>query len=225
MNHLRRDLPPVPDYMKRLPIDDRGYPVPWFVAWLHGDGTTARVGDGTPDFRIVRNINDRPAEVVAHEGQQCWICGRRLGAFKSFVAGPMCAVNVTSGEPPSHLSCATFAAKACPFLARPKAKRREANMPEDGVWKEGGLERNPGVAMVWTTRGYAMHIQDGSAYFDMGVPDHVEFWAEGAPAAREAIVESIESGLPSLIPMLLDTGHSQKEIDAMIEATMKLVPA
>jgi hypothetical protein len=214
MTNLRRDLPPLPDYMNRLPLDERGYPVPWFVAWI----------EGKPDFRIVRNINDIPAEVVAHRGQQCWICGRRLGAYRSFVVGPMCAVNLTSGEPPSHLSCATFAAKACPFLARPKAKRREANMPEDGVWKGGGLERNPGVAMVWTTKSYEMHIQEGSAYFLMGPPDHVEFWAESAPAPRQKVVDSIESGLPLLIPMLLDTGHTQKEIDKMVEKTMKLVP-
>lgn len=211
--------------MRRLPIDDRGYPVPWFVAWMHDDNTTARVGEGTPDFRIVRNIKDVPAEVVAHRGSQCWICGRRLGAYKSFVAGPMCAVNVTSGEPPCHLSCATFAAKACPFLARPKAKRRQANMPEDGVWKEGGLERNPGVAMVWTTKSYEMHIQDGSAYFEMGEPDHVEFWAEGERAPRDRIIESINSGLPTLVPMLLETGHKQSEIEEMVKRTMKLVEA
>jgi hypothetical protein len=215
VTELRRDLPPLPDYMNRLPIDERGYPVPWFVAWI----------EGKPDFRVVRNINDVPAEVVAHKAQTCWLCGRRLGAYKSFVAGPMCAVNLTSGEPPSHLSCATFAVKACPFLARPKAKRREANMPDDGVWKEGGLERNPGVAMVWTTKSYEMHIQEGSAYFLMGPPEHVEFWAEGEQAPREKVVESIESGLPLLVPMLLDTGSTQGQIDKMVAATMELVPS
>lgn len=201
--------------MKRLPIDDRGYPVPWFVAFI----------EGKPDFRVVRNINNVPAEVVAHRTSQCWICGRRLGAYKAFLIGPMCAVNLTSGEPPCHLSCATFAAKACPFLGRPNAKRREANLPEDGVWKEGGLDRNPGVAMVWTTKSYEMHVQEGSAYFQMGQPDHVEFYHEGAPAPREKIIESIESGLPTLRPMLLDSGYREQEIDQMVEKTMKLVPA
>lgn len=215
MNQLRENLPPIPEYMRRLPVDDRGYPVPWFVAFI----------DGKPDFRVIRVINDQHADIVAHRYAQCWVCGRRMGAYKSFVAGPMCAVNVTSGEPPCHLSCATFAAKACPFLARPKAKRREANLPEDGVWKEGGLTRNPGVAMVWTTRHYEMHIQNGSVYFAMGEPEHVEFWAEGERASREAVEESIDSGLPTLTPMLLDTGHTQEEVDAMIEAARKLVPA
>lgn len=214
MTLLRRDLPPMPDYMLRLPVDDRGYPVPWFVAFI----------EGKPDFRVVRVIDDLPAEVVAHRNEQCWVCGRRLGAYKTFVAGPMCAVNVTSGEPPAHLSCATFAAKACPFLVRPKAKRREANLPEDGEWKEGGLERNPGVAMVWTTKSYEMHIQEGAAYFTMGPPEHVEFYREGEPATREQIVESIDSGLPTLIPMLEAAGIREKEIDNMVSKTMALVP-
>jgi hypothetical protein len=215
VTELRKDLPELPAYMKHLPLDERGYPVPWFVASI----------DGKPDFRVVRNINDIPAEAVAHRAGTCWICGHTLGAFKSFVAGPMCAVNLTSGEPPCHLSCATFAARACPFLAKPKAKRREANLPDDGIWKEGGLTRNPGVAMVWTTKRYEMNVQEGSAYFVFGAPEHVEFWAEGERASREQVEASIDSGLPMLIPMLEDTGISERKIDKMVKAAMDLVPA
>lgn len=33
----------LPARMRDLPIDDRGYPVPWFVAWV----------DGKPEFRAM----------------------------------------------------------------------------------------------------------------------------------------------------------------------------
>jgi len=32
VSRLRPNLPPLPDRMKALPIDRRGFPVPWFVA-------------------------------------------------------------------------------------------------------------------------------------------------------------------------------------------------
>ena len=44
MTALCKDLPPLPRRFLGLPIDDRGYPVPWFVHWV----------DGKPDFRLVR---------------------------------------------------------------------------------------------------------------------------------------------------------------------------
>jgi hypothetical protein len=36
-------LPPPPSRMKVLKLDERGFPVPWFVHWE----------DGKPDFRII----------------------------------------------------------------------------------------------------------------------------------------------------------------------------
>jgi hypothetical protein len=30
---LRADLPALPERMKRLSVDHRGFPVPWFVQW------------------------------------------------------------------------------------------------------------------------------------------------------------------------------------------------
>jgi hypothetical protein len=38
---LRPELTELPLRMRGLPLDERGYPVPWFVAWI----------DGKPEFR------------------------------------------------------------------------------------------------------------------------------------------------------------------------------
>jgi len=40
MTALRESLPSLPLAMRGLPRDHRGYPVPWFVAWVDGKPTS-----------------------------------------------------------------------------------------------------------------------------------------------------------------------------------------
>lgn len=186
-NKLRADLPPLPERMRGLPVDERGYPVPFFVAYI----------DGKPDFRVMDSAKYRDAIRF----RKCWLCGGPLGRFATFVAGPMCGVNRTSSEPPSHLECARYAACACPFLTRPKATRRDAGMPiEKKIVGGVSIDRNPGVALLWTSRSFFMFGDGrGGRLFNMGDPASVEWYAEGRPATREEVVTSIESGLPILV--------------------------
>jgi hypothetical protein len=84
----------------------------------------------------------------------------------------------------------------------PKAKRREAGLPEEITKGEANLTRNPGVAMVWVTRSYKL-IKAGSAsasgyLLEVGEPDDVLFFAEGRKATREEIMHSIDTGVPAL---------------------------
>ena len=90
-------LEPIIERMKDLPIDSRGYPVPWFVAWV----------DGIPEFRA----SDGEKFYLAIKKDLCWVCGNKLGAFKTFVSGPMCGINRNTAEPPCHLDCAEWSAK------------------------------------------------------------------------------------------------------------------
>src|SRR6266702_1368914 len=111
MQHgLRPNLPPVPRNMRELPIDQRGYPVPYFVQWING----------VPDFRISNRGVVDPCVVCKLR----WICGKPLGSrLLAFTIGAMCAINRISAEPPQHPECSEFAARACPFLSVPKMKR------------------------------------------------------------------------------------------------------
>ena len=43
MTEIRPGLPPLTGHLTRLPIDERGFPVPYFVA----------IVDGKPDHRII----------------------------------------------------------------------------------------------------------------------------------------------------------------------------
>ena len=186
MNTLREGLPPLPPKMRDLPVDERGYPVPFFVAWI----------DGKPDHRIA----DPEKMAVCIEQNRSWLCGRHLSAFKAFCIGPMCAITRTIGEPPSHKECATYAATACPFLTRPHAKRRNAGMPDNVCDAAGNpIKRNPGAVCVWVTKRHRPFQVGNGLLFDIGPPESLQWFAEGRPATRAEVDESIATGLPLLI--------------------------
>lgn len=176
---------PRPDRIARLPLDHRGYPVPWFVALV----------DGQPDHRIVDHAKFRPA-VKEH---RCWVCGDVLGRYLTFAIGPMCTITRTVSEPPSHKACLAYAVQACPFLARPHAHRREAGLPAGWVEAAGlPIDRNPGVVALWTTRSYQPFHAPGGVLFRVGEPTDVVWYAEGRQATRPEVQASIDSGLPVL---------------------------
>lgn len=220
---LRPGLPPLPAGVKRLPVDGRGYPVPWFVQWFLPDGTATDPGIGTPDFRIADGRKRRAA--VRH--RLCWICGESLGKNVAFVIGPMCAVNRIAGDPPSHVSCAQFSAIACPFLSRPTADRREARKPEGTSIPGIGIMRNPGVALVWITASYK-EVADGKGGFllQLGAPLGLLWYAEGRQATRAEILASIDSGLPILRGVAKDDGpEAEAALDVQVTRALELVPA
>lgn len=185
---LRPELPqPVPARLRHLPVDGRGYPVPFFVAWP----------DGKPDHRVA----DPEKIARAYNQRLCHLCGQRLGTYLAFVIGPMCGINRISAEPPDHRECAEWAVRACPFLSRPKMHRREAGLPEN-VRDPAGmmLTRNPGVTLLWVTKSYRLIREPGQGVlFAIGDPFDLVFYAEGRIATYTEINESITTGLPLLL--------------------------
>jgi hypothetical protein len=191
---LRDDIPAPPKFMRHLKIDQRGYPVPWFVDWFNG----------VPEFRAV----DRRKLVYCSKNRVCWTCGRKLFGEEVYVIGPMCAVNRISSEPPSHRECAEYAAVACPFLSKPQMVRREGNMPPGAgeIETPAGvmIARNPGVTLLWYTRSRRIldvRNRPGAGdgiLFQIGRPFKTEWYCRGREATRAEVMESIESGLPLL---------------------------
>lgn len=176
----------LPARMQQLPISSTGYPVPWFVAWI----------DGVPDFRCV----EAGKVALAVRKNLCWLCGGKLGRFKAFVIGPMCAVNRVSAEPPSHRDCAEYAVRACPFLTKPNMRRNEKDLPGD-AFEPGGemLRRNPGVTLIWIAQRFRQFTpQGGGRLFEIGDPISVKAYAGGRAATRAELERSMETGLPAL---------------------------
>jgi len=199
----------------KLPVDSRGYPVPRFVEWI----------DGVPDFRVM----DGRFLTKAIKQKLCWLCGDPLGRYMAFVIGPMCAINRTNAEPPSHLDCARFAVKACPFLTQPRRIRNAADLPSEGEEPAGfAIKRNPGVALIWVTESYRIyqaHAGREGMLFDLGEPTLLEWYAHGRKATREEVMHSINTGLPILREMAEQEGpDSITALEQQIERGLALVP-
>jgi hypothetical protein len=157
------------------------------------------------------------------------VCGGPLGRYEAFVLGPMCAVNRTSAEPPSHRDCAIWSARNCPFLSRPHARRRENNMPVEPEKHVPGimLKRNPGVALVWITehgRWRRRRVPNG-LLFEIGEPVETLWYAEGREATREEVDASIDSGLPALREIAEQEGEGALlELAACVERAKPFLP-
>lgn len=213
----------MPDRIRRLPVDHRGYPIPAFVAWV----------DGKPVFPVA----SEPFLVKAYKEDRCYVCGDKLGRYRASVIGPMCAVNRTIGEPPCHTDCARFAAINCPFLANPLAARvPEAKLlgkVPDGRHAPEALQRNPGAVCVWiaTKQPKAQRTPSGTIIFRLTDPHAVEWYAEGREATRAEVMTSIRTGLPHLLAQCdLERGEARQEaartaLGQMVMETMALLPA
>jgi hypothetical protein len=209
---------PLPARFKALPIDARGFPVPFFVAWL----------DGVPDFRVIKP--NGIAEAVNRH--RCWICGQPLGVHLAAVIGPMCLVNRISSEPPSHRDCAEYALKACPFLARPTMHRRAAGLPAERREAPGlHLEHNPGAMLLYMAKSYKPfrpHKGNDGVLFNLGEPTELAWYVEGRQATRAEIVASIDKGLPALRALAeteRDRDLAVRELDQAVGRAMALLPA
>lgn len=213
MHGLRPELEALPSRMQSLPVDQRGYVVPWFVDWI----------DGKPEFRAM----DTGKWVAAIKFKLCWVCGGRLGRYMTFVAGPMCGINRTSSEPPSHLECAEWSARNCPFLNNSEAVRRVGGDINSASPCVGGfaLTGNPGVAMLWTTKDYSVFDDGkGGKLIHMGEPESVRWYANGKPASREQVQASIDSGLPALAALARQQDGAMAFLEKCVANFQKYLP-
>lgn len=113
----------VPDFLNHLKLDHRGYPVPYFVAYV----------DGKPDFRLL----DAQKQSTCIDKQLCAICGKKLHD-KSFyfIGGPLTLHNRISTDTAMHRECGEFSLRSCPHLYFEKADRRPTDIPRNSFQQE-----------------------------------------------------------------------------------------
>lgn len=216
-------LPEMPARIKRLPKDERGYPVPAFVQWMFDGKPAVRGGGATPDFRIAKS----DFRARAFKQGLCWVCGDHLGVHRVYVIGPMCVINRTTSEPACHRDCAEWSVKACPFLVRPRMRRNEKDLDPEAHCDGVGLKRNPGCTCLYETP-LAHPFSDGKGGWLIRLEDpvRVDWWAEGRQATRAEIQASIDGGYPLLLGPAMDEG--QEAVDELTRLThdaLKLLPA
>jgi hypothetical protein len=212
MTKYREGLPPRPAKMMSLPIDPRGYPIPWFVGEV----------DGVRDFRLA----DSRKRKLAQDNRLCWLCGGKLGRYMAFTIGPMCVVNRNTSEPGSHIECARYAAMACPHLTRPEAKARTANLPTENVSRlPQALDGNPGACAIYVTTTSEPYIVPGTRdwLIHLGEPERVEWYCRARAATREEVLSALNARLPLLEAIAAEHGE-QKYLAANLQIAMRYLP-
>ena len=204
----------IPQRMSGLPLSDEGYPVPYFVPWVTGDD-----GHRRPEFRGM----DSEKFFYAIRNKRCWLCGQPLGKYMCFPIGPMCAVTRTTAEPPSHLECAVYGARACPFLTQPRMRRNERDLPEHRHVAGIAIKRNPGCIVLWSCTEYKLfRAPNGGYLFTVGEPTSVEVWAEGRLATLSELTESIRTGYPLLEAIATQDGDDA-ELQLRLARAMEIL--
>jgi hypothetical protein len=207
-------FPDAPDRVARLPVDRRGFPIPWFVAWF----------DGEPDFRVT----DGQKLGQAWASDLCWICGGGLGAYRAWVIGPICVVEGACPEPPAHLDCGQFAARCCPFLANPLMRRNDRRAPQ--LQKPGGImvAQNSEATALWVTRGRGaqpFRAAEG-VLFRLNPPERIEWYSNGRLALAHEVSAALDAGLPILRGSANDAGPAAvADLERRLQDIRRWTPA
>lgn len=225
----RRHIPrwdiPVPQRMQWLPRDVRGYLVPRFVSWLK-DGKLCEHGTegATPEFRAI----DTGFYAYALKNGRCWLCGGKLGANHVFTIGPMCSVNRITSEPGSHIDCAHYAVKVCPFMLEPRMRRNDKEPVEFSglVTDPAGLhhDRNPGVMLLWTAGpAQPFKTKGGGFLLKLEEPRSVEWWTKGRLATREEAKAALDAGV-EVLAKIAKADNAMGELERMAKTAEALLP-
>lgn len=106
----------IPPFLSHLRVDDRGYPVPFFVPWK----------DGIPQFLYM----DQKKQELSMERNLCHICGKKLNKDYAYViTGPVGLMNRVVSDPPMHRECAEFSLAVCPHMLYHRAERKTDEAP------------------------------------------------------------------------------------------------
>lgn len=200
----------MPERVRALPVDRRGFPVPKFVKWI----------DGQPDFRVVSS--EHMTRCITR--RVCWVCGDRLGRHVAFVCGPSSAITRRTVEPPSHLDCAEFALKACPFIMYPE--RGRGGFP-DGMEHAAAvinLDRNPGCWLLWVTDGYEASPFGDAVMFKMREPSRLEWRHRGGVPTRDQARAALAAPIVELYKKVANE-QQRRQLDGAIAAAVAAIDA
>ncbi|MGZ5963123.1 MAG: hypothetical protein ACXWKY_06055 [Caulobacteraceae bacterium] len=172
--------------MRNLPMDRRGFPIPWFVAVVGGE----------PEFRL----SDPRKIVEGWRRELCWVCGGRLPVFRAWVMGPASVIEGASPEPPCHLDCGRFSAMACPFLSNPEARRNQRQLPRNFSSGSEMITANSAATALWVTKGRGadpIETRQG-LLFKLREPDRIEWYARGGRAPGREVRSAFAAIAPRL---------------------------
>ncbi len=189
---------PIPDRMKHLRRDRRGYPIPQMVLIDT---------DGRPHF----TINEEPTRQRLLREDRCSICGGKLLRGRWSVGGPASAFHENGAylDPPMHYECCRYAMQVCPYLAMPSYTKRidDATLDLD---KAPGLlttidptmienRPDPFVMVMHIGQDYTFWKWGGVRYIKPKRPHRrYEFWSHGVELSQEEGMRRSEAYLKEM---------------------------
>jgi hypothetical protein len=192
----------IPDRMKHLKVDPRGFPIPY--------GVVIDL-DGTAHFAVADEfIRQR----TIAEGL-CSICGTKLFRGRWLIGGPLSAFasNGCFLDPPMHDECAHYALQTCPYIALPRyrreigpAKAKAADLEQDFLVmtaEEAETGRPAGdlfIALMTVNRIDLVH--DGQYLKPRGEYRRVEYWRHGRQLSDAEGIGLLEQHYPEIIGAL-----------------------
>jgi hypothetical protein len=181
----RIDRIPKPERIARLPVDKRGYPIPW------------NIERGVDDWPLF-TVNDAAKDCEALRRKLCPICGEKLGRWMWWSGGARAAFDPNGWylDRPAHRECAFYALQVCPFLAAPNYATHQILTPPPEKLKphqrlliDGSQDHNRPPLFV-TVCGDAWEMGDLTGPFIYTRPlrpvaEYV-FWRHGERLSQEA---------------------------------------
>jgi hypothetical protein len=101
-----------------------------------------------------------------------------------------------------------YAVVTCPFMTTPTYQRSFVSGEMPGF----AIPRNPKVSVLASTNRVRVAVRDGGILFHLSGIFKAEFYREGRKATEEELAESIEEGLPMLLPLV----KSKKDLVSLV---------
>jgi len=173
----------VPDFLKHLKRDHRGYPWPFLMM---------------PDSIVT--MDGRKQERCCRE-KLCMVCGRKLDNKKWFIGGRRTALNRLVVDPAMHERCARYSLAVCPFLANSEMKYRK-KYDEHTVLTVGVDPERDGTQCLLRTNGAKPVLFQGQVFILCNRWDYIEHWRNGeiVPTPHGFTVEELREAVGAFDP-------------------------
>ncbi len=208
---------PTPAAIAARPRDSRGYPVPAITPWVNGIPQFASTGIARTFLCAV----ERRCSICATEipDGPVWrvVGGEEAVAIAAVLAGGGTYRNqAPTAEAPGHRACMLYAAIACPYLARPNA-RRGTTGSAPGLEAIRGSRRGTGGALVGY-QTYEFEYADEVRFRFGGLVEFRphELGAEQLSELAAAVADETVNAAPAPSYLLADEGAAQHAFSAYV---------
>lgn len=135
----------VPRELAHLKLDERGYPIPYFVP----------IVKGKPEFKY----QDTDKRAACLKRNLCPICGKVLQDECYNITGPVGLKNRVSSDAMMHLVCAEFTLRVCPHLHFQKAERKTGTEGEPWLLPDKPAEIYLVKVLSWEAKDHMIQTK------------------------------------------------------------------